>query len=210
MLSSFFYGYMVTQIPGGWLAGRFGGKMVIWTGMLIVATANLLLPELARVDYRFVYGLRALMGLAQVSGTHASTHTHAHTQAYAYLLHSFFFSLFHVIYFPLVRYFCLSDCDICSHFIAACFNNVFAFAGLSVVHYHSSLSRLSVFIFLTLNCFFSSFSFYFLFLLHPFPLAFLSFSIPSISPFLLRSISSLRTNLMAIRSYFKRRQCKRD
>lgn len=25
VLASFFYGYIVTQVPGGWLAGRYGG-----------------------------------------------------------------------------------------------------------------------------------------------------------------------------------------
>ncbi len=28
ILGSFFYGYIVTQIPGGWLATKFGGKRV--------------------------------------------------------------------------------------------------------------------------------------------------------------------------------------
>nr|KAG5706444.1 hypothetical protein BaRGS_032837 [Batillaria attramentaria] len=64
ILSSFFYGYIVTQIPGGWLAGRFGGKRVLGIAMIIVAVATLVLPSLARVDYRFVFALRILMGLA--------------------------------------------------------------------------------------------------------------------------------------------------
>ena len=67
ILSSFFYGYLVTQIPGGWLAGRFGGKRVLGIGMTIVAIATVLLPVLARQDYRFVYALRVIMGLASVS-----------------------------------------------------------------------------------------------------------------------------------------------
>ena len=67
ILSSFFYGYMVMQVPGGWLAGRFGGKRVLGIAMTIVATATVLLPVLARQDYRFVYALRVVMGLASVS-----------------------------------------------------------------------------------------------------------------------------------------------
>ena len=67
ILSSFFYGYIVTQVPGGWLAGRFGGKRVLGIAMTIVATATVLLPVLARQDYRFVYALRVVMGLASVS-----------------------------------------------------------------------------------------------------------------------------------------------
>ena len=67
ILSSFFYGYIVTQVPGGWLAGRFGGKRVLGIGMTIIAMATVLLPVLARQDYRFVYALRVIMGLASVS-----------------------------------------------------------------------------------------------------------------------------------------------
>jgi len=67
ILSSFFYGYIVMQVPGGWLAGRFGGKRVLGIAMTIVATATVLLPVLARQDYRFVYALRVVMGLASVS-----------------------------------------------------------------------------------------------------------------------------------------------
>ena len=57
------------QVPGGWLAGKFGGKRVLGTGLTIVALATVLLPELARVDYRFVYALRVIMGVASVSVT---------------------------------------------------------------------------------------------------------------------------------------------
>ena len=66
MMSAFFYGYMVLQIPGGWLAGKFGGKRVLGLGVLITALATVLMPTAARWDYRAVYVLRALMGLAEV------------------------------------------------------------------------------------------------------------------------------------------------
>ena len=67
MMSAFFYGYLVLQIPGGWLAGRFGGKRVLGIGVLVTALATVLMPMAARWDYRSVYVLRAVMGLAQVS-----------------------------------------------------------------------------------------------------------------------------------------------
>ncbi|XP_076471836.1 sialin-like [Babylonia areolata] len=67
ILSSFFYGYLVLEIPGGWLAGRFGGKKVLGTSLTVVALATVLLPVLARQDYRYVIALRMIMGLA--SGT---------------------------------------------------------------------------------------------------------------------------------------------
>ena len=48
VLSSFFYGYIVTQIPGGYLPGRFGGKRVMLVGMLVYALVTLLTPVAAR------------------------------------------------------------------------------------------------------------------------------------------------------------------
>ena len=48
VLSSFFYGYIVTQIPGGYLSGRFGGKRVMLVGMLVYALVTLLTPVAAR------------------------------------------------------------------------------------------------------------------------------------------------------------------
>ncbi|XP_067658569.1 uncharacterized transporter slc-17.2-like isoform X1 [Haliotis asinina] len=65
MLSAYFYGYMVIQIPGGWLAGRYGGKNVMFIGMLIGSIASLLLPIGARTTKYLVYVLRALLGISQ-------------------------------------------------------------------------------------------------------------------------------------------------
>ncbi|XP_012943348.2 sialin [Aplysia californica] len=65
MLSAFFYGYIVLQVPGGWMAGRFGGKRVLGIGVLVTAIATVLLPVAARQDHRAVYALRVIMGLAE-------------------------------------------------------------------------------------------------------------------------------------------------
>ena len=48
VLSSFFYGYIVTQVIGGYLSGRFGGKRVMLTGMLVYGVSTLLIPAAAR------------------------------------------------------------------------------------------------------------------------------------------------------------------
>ena len=48
------------------MAGKFGGKRVLGLGVLITALATVLMPTAARWDYRAVYVLRALMGLAEV------------------------------------------------------------------------------------------------------------------------------------------------
>ena len=42
VLSSFYYGYVVTQVLGGWLAGRYGGKHVFGTSILITAIATII------------------------------------------------------------------------------------------------------------------------------------------------------------------------
>lgn len=34
VLGAFFYGYICTQLPGGWLARRYGGKLVYVSGVL--------------------------------------------------------------------------------------------------------------------------------------------------------------------------------
>ncbi|XP_067659181.1 uncharacterized transporter slc-17.2-like [Haliotis asinina] len=64
ILSSFFYGYLFLQIPGGWLAGRFGGKRVIGYMFVVNALTTLLVPVCARVDYRLVMALRILLGIS--------------------------------------------------------------------------------------------------------------------------------------------------
>lgn len=66
-LSSFYLGYVFTQIPGGLLAGRFGGKHVFGTGIFITALATLLVPLAARTHVYLLIALRVLMGLGCVS-----------------------------------------------------------------------------------------------------------------------------------------------
>lgn len=50
ILSSFFYGYIVTQILGGMLAGKFGGRRVMAVCMFLYALCNLLIPVASRYD----------------------------------------------------------------------------------------------------------------------------------------------------------------
>ena len=67
MLASFFYGYIVTQIPGGWAADRFGGKKVFGICMVISTITVVLMPVCARTSIILVYILRIILGLATVS-----------------------------------------------------------------------------------------------------------------------------------------------
>ena len=66
VLSSFFYGYIVTQVLGGWSAARYGGKHVFGSGILVTLVATLVVPLAARTHVALIIALRVIMGLACV------------------------------------------------------------------------------------------------------------------------------------------------
>ncbi len=63
ILSSFFLGYTLLQIPGGWLADRFGGKKILTIGVLWWSLFTLITP-LARTVTGMA-SVRILMGLGE-------------------------------------------------------------------------------------------------------------------------------------------------
>ncbi|CAH1800936.1 unnamed protein product [Owenia fusiformis] len=63
MLSSFFYGYIITQIPAGIIADKYGGKKVFAFGMLITVVAMVLIPVGARFHVSIVFVCRVVMGI---------------------------------------------------------------------------------------------------------------------------------------------------
>ncbi|XP_047991934.1 putative inorganic phosphate cotransporter isoform X2 [Leguminivora glycinivorella] len=66
ILSSFFWGYIIMQIPGGLLSKRFGGKPILLTAMVANAVINLMIPKLAELGgWRLMCASRVLMGLSQ-------------------------------------------------------------------------------------------------------------------------------------------------
>ena len=67
ILSSFFYGYMITQIPGGYLAGIIGGRYIYGIGIVMTAALSLLTPLAAKLHFGTLIGLRVLEGLFEVS-----------------------------------------------------------------------------------------------------------------------------------------------
>jgi sugar phosphate permease len=69
--SAFFIGYVFTQIPGGWLADRFGGSKVILAGTLWWSVFVFITPFGATLILMMV--IRALMGVGE--GVNAPTHT---------------------------------------------------------------------------------------------------------------------------------------
>lgn len=65
ILSSFFWGYVILQIPGGFLSQRFGGKRVmlfavIWTSIFTAVT-----PVIANTGPYWLIGCRFLEGLVE-------------------------------------------------------------------------------------------------------------------------------------------------
>jgi ACS family sodium-dependent inorganic phosphate cotransporter len=65
VLSSFFIGYLVTQVAGGSLAARFGGKVVLGFGVLWWSLFTLLTPLSAFASFPFLIATRILMGLGE-------------------------------------------------------------------------------------------------------------------------------------------------
>ncbi|KAK7475883.1 hypothetical protein BaRGS_00032851, partial [Batillaria attramentaria] len=65
ILGAFFYGYVVTQVPGGWLAGRFGGKKLFGFGVLCTSLLTLVTPVAARAGVPYFIAVRVLEGIGE-------------------------------------------------------------------------------------------------------------------------------------------------
>jgi len=72
VISTFFYGYVVLQMPGGRLAELFGAKWVLGIAMGVTAALTLLIPEAAKLggyeasDYPYyLVAIRVLMGICE-------------------------------------------------------------------------------------------------------------------------------------------------
>jgi len=72
VISSFYYGYIILQLPGGRMAELFGGKKVLGLAMGLTSLLTLLIPTAAKLggygeeDYPYyLVTLRALMGLSE-------------------------------------------------------------------------------------------------------------------------------------------------
>ncbi|CAG5074045.1 Similar to slc17a7: Vesicular glutamate transporter 1 (Xenopus tropicalis) [Cotesia congregata] len=68
ILSSYFVGPLLSSVPSGMLAEKFGGARVAGYATLIPALLNLLMPVAAKWHYSVVIILRFLMGFSGVSG----------------------------------------------------------------------------------------------------------------------------------------------
>ena len=63
VLSAFAYGYTVFQLPGGLIAGKYGGKRIFGIGILASGILNALVPACARAGVGYMITVQVLIGL---------------------------------------------------------------------------------------------------------------------------------------------------
>ncbi|KFK30624.1 hypothetical protein AALP_AA6G006100 [Arabis alpina] len=63
--SSFFWGYLLTQILGGIWADKFGGKVVLGFGVVWWSFATIMTPIAAKLGLPFLLVVRAFMGIGE-------------------------------------------------------------------------------------------------------------------------------------------------
>lgn len=66
VLSSFFYGYMCTQVLGGWLGARLGGSRVYGAGVAVTALLTLITPPAVNYSVYLLLAIRIIEGLFEV------------------------------------------------------------------------------------------------------------------------------------------------
>jgi ACS family sodium-dependent inorganic phosphate cotransporter len=65
VMSAFFLGYLILQIPAGYLSDRFGGKWVLGLGVIFWSLFTLLTPVAAMLGISTLLVCRFLMGVAE-------------------------------------------------------------------------------------------------------------------------------------------------
>ncbi|XP_071509215.1 sialin-like [Diadema antillarum] len=65
LFAAFFYGYILTQIPGGWLADKYGMKWVLGFGFLLSSVCTLVGPVAAMTDFRWYFVTRFFSGFGE-------------------------------------------------------------------------------------------------------------------------------------------------
>ena len=65
LLGAFFFGYVVTQLPGGRLAEKYGGKTLYGGGVLVTSVLTLLTPLAANTSIYLFILVRVLEGLGE-------------------------------------------------------------------------------------------------------------------------------------------------
>uniref|UniRef100_W5LM01 Solute carrier family 17 member 8 n=1 Tax=Astyanax mexicanus TaxID=7994 RepID=W5LM01_ASTMX len=62
---SFFWGYIVTQIPGGFISNKLAANRVFGAAIFLTSMLNMFIPSAARVHYGCVMFVRILQGLVE-------------------------------------------------------------------------------------------------------------------------------------------------
>ncbi|MCK9284959.1 MAG: ACS family MFS transporter [Rhodocyclaceae bacterium] len=65
VLSSFFIGYMLCQVPSGWLANRLGGKIMLSVAVIWWSAFTFLTPLAAAISLPVLLATRVLMGVGE-------------------------------------------------------------------------------------------------------------------------------------------------
>ncbi len=65
VLSAVFWGYLWTQLVGGWMADRFGGHRVLAAGVAIWSLATFVTPIAAAATFSALLAARVLLGLGE-------------------------------------------------------------------------------------------------------------------------------------------------
>uniref|UniRef100_A0A4W5NVN6 Sialin n=1 Tax=Hucho hucho TaxID=62062 RepID=A0A4W5NVN6_9TELE len=65
ILGSFFYSYILTQIPGGYLASKYGAKWLLGLGILGTVIFTLLTPMAADLGAGYLIAVRVLEGIGE-------------------------------------------------------------------------------------------------------------------------------------------------
>ena len=65
VFSSFFWGYLLMQIGGGYLANRYGGKLVLGSAVVFWSIFTILTPTAAMLSLPALFAVRFLMGVGE-------------------------------------------------------------------------------------------------------------------------------------------------
>uniref|UniRef100_H2ZN04 Sialin n=1 Tax=Ciona savignyi TaxID=51511 RepID=H2ZN04_CIOSA len=65
VLGCYFYGYIVSNVPGAWLARRYGIRLVLGIAMLLSSIITLFTPLAARSSFALFVALRIILGFFQ-------------------------------------------------------------------------------------------------------------------------------------------------
>ena len=68
LIGAMFYGYIVTQLPGGLLAEVVGARFVFGLAGLVSGIITFVTPFIARWDLKALIASRVVLGLVQVRG----------------------------------------------------------------------------------------------------------------------------------------------